>query len=301
MKGITRKDMKTLTVITTTYNRSYCLHQVYESLCRQTVDDFIWMIIDDGSTDNTSEIVKQWEHEGKIEIIYYYKENGGMHTARNYAYDNCETVLNVIIDSDDWMTDDAVEQIISCWKKHGNERLYGIIAENVDTKGQILGTELPSDVNEATSIEIFGKYGVKGDKKLVLRSELSKLYRYPEFEGERFFPASYKFKMLDQKYKLYIFKYPVCVVDYNPDSMTYHKYAQYKTCCRGFAFYRNAVIKISKSPKVLFSEAIHYIAESRFSGNRHFIKESSKPYIVLLAMPFGLLYSSYLKRTSKEY
>ena len=117
---------RTLTVITTTYNRDYCLHQVYESLLRQTCDDFIWLIVDDGSTDNTKEIVQGWQAENKIEIEYYYKPNGGMHTARNLSYEKVHTELNVIIDSDDWMTDNGVELIVECWKKYGSDKYYGI-------------------------------------------------------------------------------------------------------------------------------------------------------------------------------
>lgn len=293
--------MKTLTVITTTYNRAYCLPQLYESLLRQSSKDFIWMIIDDGSTDNTAALIKEWENEKIIDIEYYYKENGGMHTARNMAYEKCNTILNVIIDSDDWMTDDAIELIISYWNKFGNEKYYGIVANNIDTKGNLIGNEMPKGVKEATSMELFGKYRVKGDKKFILRSELSKRYSYPEFEGEKFYPASYKYKLLDQHYKLLILSKAICVVDYNPDSMTYNKIAQYRTCSRGFAHYRNEMIRISKSPIYIFKESIHYVAESLLSGEKQYIRKSSKPVYVIAALPWGKLYFFYLKTTKRKY
>ena len=160
--------MKTLSVITTTYNRDYCLHQVYESLLRQTSKDFLWLIIDDGSTDNTKEIVKNWQKENKIEIEYYYKPNGGMHTARNLAYEKCHTLLNVIIDSDDWMTDDAVKKITDFWNKNGDNNYYGIISNNISSKGKIIGTLLPNNVKSTTSYNIFHKYKVHGDKKFII-------------------------------------------------------------------------------------------------------------------------------------
>ena len=294
-------NMKTLSVITTTYNRAYCLHQVYESLCRQTCNDFLWLIIDDGSTDDTELLVKKWQGEGQIDIEYYYKPNGGMHTARNLAYEKCNTPLNVIIDSDDWMTDDGVEIIVSTWHQYGYDGLYGIAANNVDTNGKLTGTPMPEGVKECTCGDLFDKYGVRGDKKFILRSDLSKLYPYPEFEGEKFYPASYKFYKLDQNYRLYLTSAAVCVVNYNEDSMTYNKYAQYKTCCKGFAHYRNEIIGLVKSPKKVFEEEIHYIAESIYAKSKHYISRSARPLYALIAWPFGVVYYWYLERTSKKY
>lgn len=292
---------KTLTVITTTYNRGYCLHQVYESLIRQTCNDFLWLIIDDGSTDNTKCIVEKWISDSIIDIEYYYKDNGGMHTARNLAYDKVNTEINVIIDSDDWMTDDGVEIIVNYWKKNGSEKYYGIITNNIDTKGNLIGTELPKTVLSAKHKDLIEKYKVSGDKKLVLRSDLSKLYPYPEFEGEKFYPASYKFRKLDLNYELLVLNKATCIVDYNDDSMTFDKFAQYHSCAKGFAHYRNEMIRISKSPKFIIKSMIHYIAESKMAGNKHFIKCSAKPCVALACYPAGCALYYYLKNTKKKY
>ena len=293
--------MKTLTVITTTYNRAYCLHQVYESLLRQTSGDFLWMIIDDGSSDNTRELVRQWTAENKVEIEYYYKENGGMHTARNLAYEKVHTLLNVIIDSDDWMTDDAVEKIVSFWNQYGSDRYSGIISDNIGRDGNLIASPLPEGIASCTVTDLFHKYKVKGDKKLIYRSELTRKYPYPEFPGEKFYPASYKFLMLDLEYEMLLMPEFTCVVDYNEDSMSRHKFEQYHSCCRGFAHYRNAMIGISHSPKYMMKEMIHYIAESRMAENRHYIKNSAKPALAMLCWPAGIAYEYYLKHTSREF
>lgn len=292
---------KTLTVITTTYNRDYCLHQVYESLLRQTSDDFIWLIVDDGSVDNTKKLVKKWQTESKIIIEYYYKPNGGMHTARNLAYEKVHTKLNVIIDSDDWMTDDGVECIVEYWKKYGAEQYYGIISHNIDLKGNIIGSEFPKGLSASKHQDLIEKYSITGDKKLILRSDLSKLYPYPEFEGEKFYPASYKFRKLDQNYCLLIMNKATCVVDYNDDSMTFNKYAQYKANCKGFAHYRNEMISMSKSPKYIIKDMIHYIAESKMAENKHYVLRSSKPIYAALCYIPGRLYGFYLNHTARKY
>ena len=293
--------MKTLTVITTTYNRGYCIHQVYKSLLRQTSKDFLWMIIDDGSTDDTEQIVREWQHDNKIEIEYYYKSNGGMHTARNMAYEKVQTELNVIIDSDDWMTDYGVEIIVSYWKQFGSEKHYGIITHDVDLQGKIIGSQFPNEVFSATHRDLIEKYHMTGDKKLVLRSDLSKLYPYPEFSGEKFYPASYKFRKLDQNYELLILNKPTCVVDYNDDSMTFDKFAQYKANCRGFAHYRNEMISMSNSPKCIVKDMIHYICESKMAGNKHYVLNSSKPFYAALCYFPGRLYGIYLNHTERKY
>ena len=111
--------MKKLTIFTPTYNRQHTLYKAYESLIKQTNKDFIWLIIDDGSKDNTEEIVNAWKNENKIEIEYYKKENGGKHSAYNYALKLIKTELTLIaLDSDDYLTLNAVEDILKCWEEN---------------------------------------------------------------------------------------------------------------------------------------------------------------------------------------
>ena len=114
--------MKTLTIFTPAYNRAHTLARTYRSLCKQTCKDFEWLIIDDGSTDNTSDIVSKWISEANFTIRYIYQDNQGMHGAHNTAYKNIETELNTCIDSDDYMPFDAVENIINFWKDNRDSK-----------------------------------------------------------------------------------------------------------------------------------------------------------------------------------
>ena len=148
---------KTLTVFTPAYNRAYTIHKCYESLRRQTLKDFVWLVVDDGSTDNTAELIKQWQTvtDNGFEIRYVYKENGGMHTAHNTAYENIDTELNTCIDSDDYMTDDAVEKIVNCWKKYGSDKYAGILALDIFDNGKIIGNMLFQKLFELIGIIVF--------------------------------------------------------------------------------------------------------------------------------------------------
>ena len=141
-------NLKKLTVFTPAYNRAYCLHHCYESLKRQTCNDFVWLVIDDGSSDNTKELVDSWKAENVIEIRYHWQENQGMHGAHNTAYELIDTELNVCIDSDDYMPDDAVEKIISFWNDFGSDEVSGIIGLDSDTDGQTIGSKLPKNLKK---------------------------------------------------------------------------------------------------------------------------------------------------------
>ena len=109
-------DMATITVFTPAYNRAHTLPRTYESLRQQDCKDFVWLVVDDGSSDNTADLVKSWQtQDNGFEIRYLYKENGGMHTAHNAAYDVIDTELNICIDSDDCLADGAVRKIQDKW------------------------------------------------------------------------------------------------------------------------------------------------------------------------------------------
>lgn len=279
--------MATLTVFTPTYNRAYVLKQCYDSLCRQTCKDFIWLIVDDGSSDNTKEIVDEWMAKDKgFEIRYVYKQNGGMHTGHNKAYELIDTELNVCIDSDDFMPDDAVELIVNFWEENKDSSYSGIIALDVYKNGQVIGKELPN--KKSTTLSGYYQNGGQGDKKLIYRTEIINKYpSYPEFEGEKFVPLDYKYLLADQDYELLIMNKPVCVVEYMKDGSSKNMLRQYYKNPRGFAFMRKVHMKYDKGFLKKFKTCIHYVSSSFISKNWDFIKESPRKSMTVLAIPFG--------------
>lgn len=295
--------MKTLTVFTPTYNRAYCLDQCYESLKRQTNQDFLWLIIDDGSTDNTKTLVEGWMNEKVITIQYHYQENLGMHGAHNAAYHLIETPLNVCIDSDDFMPDNAVDLILKAWPKIKNKpKFAGIVGLDADKQGRIIGTPMPGDLESTTLTDLYQVHQVKGDKKLVYKTEVVKKYpHYPIFKGERFVPLGYLYQLIDQDYKLYSINEVLCIVEYMPDGSSLNMLKQYRRHPKGFAFSRITEMKYSKTFKERFKKAIHYVSSSLLAKNKRFLRESSKPFLTFIAIPFGvLLYAYILLKTNKE-
>lgn len=289
-----------LTVFTPTYNRAYTLHLCYESLKRQTCMDFVWLIIDDGSTDNTKVLVESWIAENLVPIRYHYQQNQGMHGAHNTAYELIDTELNVCIDSDDYMTDDAVEKIVSFWKRYKDRRYAGIIALNANKDGKIIGTALPAD-NRAITLSDFYVNGGQGDKKLIYRTAVMKKYPpYPVFEGEKYVSLSYKYILADQEYTLLIMNETVCIVEYMSDGSSLNMINQYKKNPRGFAEFRKLAMKHAPNFKYRFRQCIHYVSSSIMSKNKSFIKESPCRLATIFAIPCGLILYCYLMNTEKK-
>lgn len=281
--------MKTLTVFTPAYNRGYIIHKCYESLCRQTSKDFVWLVVDDGSTDNTAQLIKEWQKQDNgFEIKYIYKENGGMHTAHNTAYENIDTELNVCIDSDDYMPDDAVEKIISFWRENGSDKFAGIIALDIyESNRKTIGSELPN--KKTTTLMGYYRNGGSGDKKLIYRTDvINSTPPYPVFEGEKYVGLAYKYHIVDETKELLIMNEPVCIVDYQDSGSSANMWKQYYKNPKGFAFFRKSEMKYQHGLQ-LFKTCIHYVSSSIISKNKNFVKESPKKLMTVLAVPFGFV------------
>lgn len=294
--------MATLTVFTPLYNRINTLKRTYESLKRQTSKDFVWLIIDDGSTDNPYEIIKEWiKINNGFEIKYVYKENGGMHTAHNTAYENIDTELNVCVDSDDYMPDNAVQLIIDCWNKNKNKGYAGIIAlDFADSTKKVIGKELPTD-KESTTLMGYYNNGGFGDKKLIYRTDIIKQTPpYPVFDNEKYVALAYKYHLIDEKYELKILNECVCIVDYQMDGSSTNMYRQYVRNPKGFAFWRKEQMKHSINIKQKFKACIHYVSSSLIAKNKHFVKESPEKFLTVLSIPIGYILKVIVMKKSKS-
>lgn len=291
-----------LTVFTPAYNRSHTLSRTYESLLNQDCKEFIWLVVDDGSKDNTEELVKQWqEKDNGFEIQYICKENGGMHTAHNTAYENIHTELNVCIDSDDEMALGAVRKIKEAWIAVKDKDYAGLIALDADMNtGNIIGTGFTEGVTETT---LSGYYaaGGSGDKKLIYRTDvINSVPPYPVFEEEKYVALAYKYRLIDQHYKLSVLNEVVCNVEYQADGSSGTMWKQYIKNPKGFAFWRKVCMEYPESRKRLIIDCIHYCSSSCIAKNRKYISQSPKKFLTLLCTPLGFIVSIYIKRKAKQ-
>lgn len=293
--------MAFLTVFTPAYNRAHTLPRTYASLCQQDCKDFLWLIVDDGSTDQTAELVKTWQQQDNgFEIQYIYKENGGMHTAHNSAYERIETELNVCIDSDDRMAIGAVTKIRDTWKSVKDKGYAGIIALDSDFSGTIIGKGFPEGMTETT---LGGYYagGGKGDKKLIYRTDVIKeTPPYPVFPGEKYVGLAYKYTLIDQKYKLAVLDDVICEVEYQADGSSGTMWKQYLKNPRGFAFIRITAMQYPTSTKRLIMECIHYCSSSQIAKNKNYIKESPRKLLTILCTPLGWIWTGIVRKKARE-
>lgn len=278
-----------LTVFTPAFNRADCLRHCYESLRKQTCRDFIWLVVDDGSLDGTGDLVKEWMRAGELEIQYHYKENGGMHTAHNAAYELMATELNVCLDSDDRMPEDAVASILEFWARHGSDRVAGMAGLDADAAtGELIGTPFEEDAGE-TTLNGFYAVGGRGDKKLVYRTALMKqLPPYPVFPGEKYVGLGYKYMLADRIAPLLTMNKVLCLVEYREDGSSRNMFRQYVLNPRGFAFLRKEGMRSQPARRRRFMEAVHYVSASLLARNSRFLRESPRPFLTLAAVPFGL-------------
>lgn len=293
-------EMTALTVFTPAYNRAHTLGRTYASLCAQTCKDFVWLIVDDGSQDETAELVQSWQkRDNGFTIEYIRKENGGMHTAHNVAYENIRTELNTCIDSDDKMPPDAVELILGKWAQVKDRGYAGLIALDAGFDGNVIGKGFPEGMEETT---LSGYYagGGSGDKKLVYRTDvINSVPAYPVFEGEKYVALAYKYRLIDQQYKLAVLNRVVCEVEYQADGHSTGMWREYLRSPRGFAAWRKVCMQYPESKKRLIVDCMHYVSSSLIAGNRRFIQESPRKGLTVLMVPAGLALTQYIRCKAK--
>ena len=148
-----------LTVFTPTYNRAYILPRLYESLLKQTDKNFEWVIVNDGSTDNTKKIIEEWIEKDKIVIRYYEQENQGKPVAHNKGVEKAKGEIFTCVDSDDFLVDNAVEIINSKWDEcKSNNMCIGIVGTCIGLDGKPVGTGMPLNIKNSTLRNLYNKY-----------------------------------------------------------------------------------------------------------------------------------------------
>ncbi len=203
--GSPQQYQHVFTVFTPTYNRAYTLHRVYKSLEAQTFRDFEWLVIDDGSTDNTRKLVEEWQKTADFPVRYIYQENSGKHVAHNLAVREARGELFLPFDSDDQCAPRALERFNYHWNsipQYERPEFCGVYSLCVDQYGKLVGGKFPQDVTDSNLIELRYKYRVRGEKWPVLRTDVLRQFPFPAVEGYRsYVPEGVVWYAFDQKFK----------------------------------------------------------------------------------------------------
>lgn len=293
---------KLVTFFTPTYNRSTILHRCYESLCAQSSYDFNWLIVDDGSSDGTEAIVREWmAKENRFRIDYRYKENGGLHTAFNLAVETVETELFVCFESDDLFTPDAMSIIEKTWSKIRDSDCVGFITLCKDMDSKLIGGCFPEEVK--TVLYRDHRQIAPGDKQYVFRTAaLKKVFPMPSFPGEKFFDPKYRFFALDEIGPLAVTNEAFDLVDYQPGGLTNTMMRQYYNSPNSFSEYRKLYMQLpGRSPLYRFKQNVHYVASCCLAGklNRAIPESPRKGYTTAALLP-GSLWAAIIRAANRE-
>jgi glycosyltransferase involved in cell wall biosynthesis len=288
--------MSLLTIFTPTYNRAHLLQRVYDSLLAQTDQNFEWVIVDDGSTDSTPELIQQFEYERRIKILFEKQANSGKHIAINRGLQLASGELFLILDSDDELTPDAVEKVATQWnnllKESDFEAFGGLVANKSYTNGRDIGNKLSYEILDTTIIDYRFHRKITGDKLEIFKTRLIKQYPFP-VNGDKFCPEALIWNRIGSKYKFRFFNDSIYLAEYLPDGLTDRIVTIRKKSPNNAATYY-AELSAYNIPFVEKIKAgINYWRFCIYDKSTSLWGKFSKinPLLGLVTMPFGLIFA----------
>lgn len=289
-----------VTILTPTYNRANTLPKLVESLCKQTSSNFQWLVIDDGSTDGTAQLFEELEKKQiPFQWEYHKKKNGGKHTALNAAHPYIRGEVVLILDSDDYLTEDAVETVENEWLVYRNKSdVCGMSYFKGESRETHLSVENPMEFYVADHIRYRVNRGIKGDHCEILRADLLKKYPFPEYPGERFMAESWLWNHIGMDYKTVYRNKTIYICEYLEGGLTKSGRALRMKCPLGMMDDCRSYLNNEVCLKVRIKEMLLYWVYAKCAGYSFgkTLSTSGRPVgMVLTALPGMVLYG-YWKR-----
>ena len=295
------RNMPTLSIITPTFNRAAYLEHCYHSLNSQTNHDFEWIIVDDGSTDETREIVKMFRPE-QFTLRFVRKENGGKHTALNAAHPYIQGNYVLILDSDDYLTESAVQTVLDAWKQFEQNKEIGIVTFLKGTDAshpvcEVAEYGVPVDIMRYHRIRY-----VRTDCCEVIRTELFKKYPFPEYDGERFLAESALWDQVSFTHKCVYQPDVIYICEYLEGGLTNSGRAMRLENPRGGMFTSNLRMDRKNYLRERIKNGLLYTCYGRCArvGLKELLQSSRSPLLTAVCIPSGLLLRIYWKRQSRR-
>lgn len=292
--------MKTfLTIITPTYNRGELLNNCYKSLKEQTYKNFEWIIVDDGSEDNTNKIVEKIIKENVVDVKYIYKENGGKHTALNKGIKKAIGELTLILDSDDILVNNCVEIIFKEWEIHkSNTELCGMTFLRSYSDGSVIGDKFPEDYLIDTFIDCRMNKGILGDKCEVLVTNILKQYEFPVFENEKFLGEHTVWVRIGRDYKTLHINKRIYITEYLEDGLTKAGRKLRIESPLGGIVSSNECVTNEFKFKIKLKNSILYNTYGYFSTQKFYkmYRNSKNKILFILTRPLGNILHMYWKK-----
>ncbi len=285
-------------ILTPTYNRAHTLPKVYMSLQQQTLQDFEWIIVDDGSSDNTPRLVQQWMQEAHFPIRYFKQANGGHHVATNKAIQEAQGKFSIPLDSDDQLIPEALERFLGHWgtiPETQREHYVGITALIETESGALMGSEFPTDIfdSDTTTMSYILRFG--DDRKGMIRSDILKNHLYPIFNDEKFMSDSIIWHRIAKMYKTRFVNDVLCITDYLPDGQTLNTVKHLCKNAKGSSLYYQELLDdphpFSFKVRVgIHAYFIRYSLHARYSWKTIFSQMKNPIYVTLGLLAGGLFF-----------
>lgn len=275
-----------LTVFTPTYNRVHTLERTFRSLCRQHFKDFEWLVVDDGSTDGTAELITGLRALADFPINYVAKENGGKHTAYNEGLRRARGRWFFTVDSDDWLPDDSLAHIADIAPEAEKDpRIAGIIALKEYPDGRLIGRPYPADLRRASLFEL-ERNGHRGERSLVFKTEIARQYPFPVIAGEKFMTESVVYDRIAVHYDFMVSNLILTTCEYQPDGLSSDPYRIIAKNPGGYALYYAGRLDAARGVREFLRYALRYLGMARLSGRK--IYQGKHRIAVGLLSPLGI-------------
>ncbi|WP_272514742.1 MULTISPECIES: glycosyltransferase family 2 protein [unclassified Providencia] len=285
-------DNPLITVFTPTYNRKENLINCYQSLKNQSCYNFVWQVIDDGSTDDTEQFVSTLIDKSPFEIEYIRVKNGGKCRAINQSFDITRTELWLCLDSDDVLVSNAIEIIEKNYPSIKNiHNICGFFSlRGKDECTPMQDKSIPCDLMESTQQNIRYKLGIMPEYSHVFKTNIAKKFKYPTINNENYFPLSYVYDQIDKDFVYKIIHRPLMVCEYRKDGLTKNKRKLIARNPIGYMLYKKQLAELAPTRKEQFKAISTYITGCLLARKNPFLINKLKlKILVFLFFPIGLI------------
>ncbi|MFO7685767.1 MAG: glycosyltransferase family 2 protein [Desulfobacterales bacterium] len=285
------------TVFIPTFNRAHTLERALQSIAEQTFRDFEVVIIDDGSTDNTAQLIQKWQKKGDFPIHYHWQENQGKHVAHNRAVERARGFFFVLLDSDDMLHPRALERLKYHWETIPDsvkDRFAGVEGLCIEHDGKVSLDRFPKDVMDSDYLETRKKFNVRGDKKNAIRTDVLRRYPYPQFEGEKHVRDDLIWKRMSRHFRFRYVNEVVQIIEYLPDGLSADVFAMRMRNPQGFRYYFLEEINHYSALTGTYrrfkyhSKFVRYSLHCKVGFRRQYAEVNSKLFW-LLSVPRGII------------
>ena len=285
-----------ITVLTPTFNRGRRLQSLWDSLQKQTVKDFEWLVVDDGSTDGTKDLITQLQEKSDFPIRYIYKSNGGKHTALNVGIQTICSELIFIVDSDDCVTDDAVESILKIHKKYRSQNnICGYAFLRAFPDGKVNGKKFDVDEKIGSYIDVRVNGDDTGaDKAEVFKTHCLKEFPFPEYPNEKFLGEDLVWVRMARKYEMVHINKAIYVGNYLEDGLTNNRRKHNIASPIGCMHRAEEFMESDLKTRYRIKGGLQYIVYGRFAGVKvvDLIRKSRHKVLATVCTPGGLFLHS---------